>query len=128
MELISSHVCMTRDVGNHGNLFGGVMMSWLDSAAYIMAAKKSGNPFMVTKVVTEIDFKSPTKEKEIIEIYGEVSKVGKTSLTIDLIARRVELKTKKKTDKCSLSMVFVQVDSEGNKLPFNEEQLERINE
>ena len=38
MKLISSHVCMTKDVGFHGNLFGGLMLSWLDEAGATLAA------------------------------------------------------------------------------------------
>ena len=38
MELISTHVCKSSDVGFHGNLFGGVMLSWLDEAGAAFAA------------------------------------------------------------------------------------------
>lgn len=33
MELITTKICMTGDLGVSGNLFGGVMMSILDEAA-----------------------------------------------------------------------------------------------
>ena len=39
MELISTHFVKTQDVGYHGNLFGGVMLAWLDEAAAAYAAQ-----------------------------------------------------------------------------------------
>lgn len=122
MELISSHICMTKDLGNHGNLFGGTMMSWLDSAAYILAAKKAKSSLMVTKVVNTVDFKRATKETEIIEIYGEVSNVGNSSLTIELMAKKIDVASGERVDKCILSMVFVRINEHGNKNPFSEDE------
>jgi acyl-CoA thioesterase YciA len=29
MELISTHICMKKDIGVHDNLFGGVLLSWV---------------------------------------------------------------------------------------------------
>ena len=37
MQLITTHIAMTRDMGVHGNLFGGIMMAWIDEAASVMA-------------------------------------------------------------------------------------------
>ena len=56
MKLISSHVCMTKDVGFHGNLFGGLMLSWLDEAGATLAAEICESPRMVTKKITEVIF------------------------------------------------------------------------
>ncbi len=32
MELVSTHVAMTKDLGVHGNLFGGKLLAALDEA------------------------------------------------------------------------------------------------
>ena len=47
MELISTHFVKTQDVGYHGNLFGGVMLAWLDEAAAAFAAQAADTPRMV---------------------------------------------------------------------------------
>ena len=44
-QLISTHICKTKDVGNHGNLFGGVMLSWLDEAGAALAAQIADTGF-----------------------------------------------------------------------------------
>ncbi|MCD4724811.1 MAG: hypothetical protein K8R63_08205 [Bacteroidales bacterium] len=32
MELVSSQICKTGDIGIYNNLFGGKLLSWLDEA------------------------------------------------------------------------------------------------
>ena len=44
MELISTHFIKTQDIGYHGNLFGGVMLAWLDEAAAAFAAQVADTP------------------------------------------------------------------------------------
>ena len=47
MELISTHFVKTQDVGYHGNLFGGVMLAWLDEAAAAYAAQAAEDILIV---------------------------------------------------------------------------------
>ena len=39
MELIAQHICKGQNIGVHGNLFGGVMLGWLDEAGAAFAAQ-----------------------------------------------------------------------------------------
>ena len=87
MELISTHFVKKSDVGYHGNLFGGIMLAWLDEAAAAFAAQVADTPRMVTKHISGLTFQKPARPGQIIKIYGEVAKVGKTSLTLNIEAR-----------------------------------------
>ena len=87
MELISTHFVKKSDVGYHGNLFGGVMMAWLDEAAAAYAAQVADTPRMVTKHISSLTFEKPCRPGQIIKIYGEVEKVGNSSVTFKLDAR-----------------------------------------
>jgi acyl-CoA thioesterase YciA len=89
MEKISSYLCKTSDLGVHGNLFGGTMMSWLDESGAIMACQVCKTSKMVTILFEPINFKKPVKEKHQVRIYGEVTGIGETSIVITLEARRV---------------------------------------
>ena len=44
MELVTTKICMALDLGVHGNLFGGSMMSFLDEAAAAYACQISSIP------------------------------------------------------------------------------------
>ncbi|MEL4424066.1 hotdog domain-containing protein, partial [Shewanella algae] len=75
---------MAKDIGIHGNLFGGTLMAWIDEAAASFATEFCHTPNMVTVRVGELVFKKPLKSGHHIRIYGEVDKLGTTSLTLNV--------------------------------------------
>ncbi|MDP8205181.1 MAG: hotdog domain-containing protein [Candidatus Electryonea clarkiae] len=81
---VTSKMCMTRDVGTHGNLFGGNMLGWMDEAAAIYARKQTGANHVVTVKFTEVIFKYVVKVGEIVEFSVSNSRIGNTSITFDL--------------------------------------------
>jgi len=87
MELVTSKMCMEKDLGVNHNLFGGNMMAWLDEAAAIFAHEKTHESYMVTVKFDALIFKSPVKERDIVKIFCGNEKVGNTSLTFDVEAR-----------------------------------------
>ena len=118
MELISTHVCKTSDVGVHGNLFGGLMMAWLDEAGAVFAAQVCGTPRMVTKSVSRVIFEKPVRPGQIIKIYGDVVIIGNSSITIKLEARRHSVVNGSQKKVCCLEMVFVRIDGDGESVPI----------
>ena len=120
MQLISTHVCKTQNVGFHGNLFGGAMLSWLDEAGAAFAAEICGSPRMVTVKIAEVIFRKPVRPGQIIKIYGEVEKVGNTSITFNLEARRHSPYNGSQKVVCSTEMTFVRIDGDGEPVPIHE--------
>ena len=120
MELISTHVCKTQNVGFHGNLFGGVMLSWLDEAGAAFAAEMCGTPRMVTVKIAEVIFRKPVRPGQIIKIYGEVARFGNSSVTIKLEARRHSPYNASQKIVCTTDMTFVRIDGDGEPVPINE--------
>ena len=120
MELISTHFVKTQDVGYHGNLFGGVMLAWLDEAAAAFAAQVADSPRMVTKHIAGLTFEKPARPGQIIKIYGEVEKVGKTSLTLNMEARRHSVYNGTQRTIVSTKMTFVRIDGDGESIPISE--------
>jgi|TARA_R110001592_G_scaffold348456_1_gene642579 acyl-CoA thioesterase YciA len=131
MNLISTHVCKTQNVGFHGNLFGGVMLSWLDEAGAAFAAEVSGTPRVVTVKITEVIFRKPVRPGQIIKIYGRVVNFGNSSVTIKLEARRHSPYNGSQKIVCTTDMTFVRIDGDGEPVPINElvkKQFEENNE
>lgn len=111
---------MALDIGVHGNLFGGNMMSFLDEAAAAYACQICDTPRMVTKKIEEVVFENPVKVGNIIKIYGEVDKIGNTSIILKLEARKHNVYTGQQKLVCSTRMVFVRIDDEGTPVPISE--------
>ncbi|HAW21381.1 MAG TPA: acyl-CoA thioesterase [Flavobacteriales bacterium] len=121
MELISQRLCMEKDLGIHGNLFGGIMLSWLDEAAATMAYEVCHSPSMVTLKIEEVIFGKPVKIGFHLKIYGQVARIGKSSITLDIEARKHNVYSGEETVVCSTNFTFVKIDEQGGPIPIAEE-------
>ena len=113
MKLISTKICKTSDIGVNDNLFGGTILSWLDEAGGILASNVCCDNNVITLKMEEVLFKHPVKVKEQIRIYGKVDRVGRTSVSLYLEARRANLQQETEEVVCSTKMIFVRVDRQG---------------
>jgi acyl-CoA thioesterase YciA len=128
MELITTRVCMASQIGVHGNLFGGEMMSILDESAAVYCCQICDTPRMVTKKIEEVIFQRPVKTGNLIKIYGSVERIGTTSITINLEARKHNVYTGVQDLVCSTKMVFVRIDDEGAPVPISERVKKRYDD
>ena len=120
MELISTYYCKASQVGYHGNLFGGRMLAWLDEAGVSFACQACDTPRMVTKYISAVTFEKPVRPGQIIKIYGEVLKVGNSSITVRLEARRHSVYNGTQRTVCTIEMVFVRIDGDGEAIPLSD--------
>jgi len=120
MDLISTHPIKKSDLGFHANLFGGKLLAWLDAAGAAMAMEVCDTPRMVTVKIDECIFKRPAKEGQLIKIYGEVSDVGNTSLTLYLEARAHSVYSGQQSVILSTKIKFVRIDENNDPIPISE--------
>lgn len=128
MELITTRVCMASQIGVHGNLFGGEMLSVLDESGAVYTCQICDTPRMVTKKIEEVIFQRPVKTGNLIKVYGSVEKIGNTSITINLEARKHNVYTGVQDLVCSTKMVFVRIDDEGAPVPISERVKQRYDD
>ncbi len=120
MELINKKICMAKDIGIHGNLFGGTLMAWIDESAAAYATEYCSTPNMVTLRVGELLFKKPIKAGNHIRIYGSVANLGRTSISLDVEVRKYNLYSGEETVVCTTSITFVRIDDDGNPTAIGE--------
>lgn len=118
MRLITRELVLRKDLGVHGNLFGGTMMSFLDKAAAIEATRLCQSNKMVTAEIETVKFVRKVKENQQVWIYGEVESIGNTSIVLKMEARKYNVYTKEEKLVCQTKVVFVRIDDEGNKRPL----------
>jgi acyl-CoA thioesterase YciA len=119
---------MASQIGVHGNLFGGEMLSVLDESGAVYTCQICDTPRMVTKKIEEVIFQRPVKTGNLIKIYGSVEKIGNTSITINLEARKHNVYTGVQDLVCSTKMVFVRIDDEGAPVPISERVKKRYDD
>ena len=127
MELISSHPIKKSDLGFHGNLFGGLLLKWIDSAAAGYAMQLCDTPRMVTVSIDKCNFEKPAKENQLLKIYGFPSKIGNTSITIYMEARSHNVYTGKQELVLKTNITFVRIDDGGSPIPISERVKNKIN-
>ena len=119
MELITTKICMTKDIGVHGNLFGGKMLAWLDEAGAAFACQIADSTRMVTKRISEVNFEKPVKTGRIVKIYGSVIGIRNTSVSVALEARSHNPYSGNQKIVCQTQMIFVQIDDDGESLALS---------
>ncbi len=120
MHYVATKICRASEIGLNGNLFGGTMLSWLDEAGAAFAGYLCRAPNMVTLKMDEVLFRRPVKISHHVRIYARVVKIGTTSLTINVEARRFDFNKDLEELVCSTRMVYVKIDAEGNASPIDE--------
>tara|TARA_R100000234_G_scaffold92326_1_gene60535 strand:+ start:11922 stop:12353 length:432 start_codon:yes stop_codon:yes gene_type:complete len=126
MEHISTHICKGQNIGVHGNLFGGIMLSWLDEAGGAFAGQCCDTPRMVTLKLSETVFKKPVRPGHLIKIYGKVVKMGNTTVTIKLEARRHSVYNGTQKSVCETEITYVRVDGDGDAIPLSNKVKEKF--
>lgn len=118
--LVTTHMVKSGDVGYHGNLFGGTMLSWLDEAAGVLACQVADSSQMVTLKIEELLFLHPVRPGQIIKIYGSVDAIGKTSVRLNIEARSHRVQDGRQRTVVSTRMTFVNIDSSGDSMMIND--------
>jgi acyl-CoA thioesterase YciA len=125
MELLVTHPVKELDLGFHGNLFGGKLLSWVDAAVAAYAMEKCRTQNMITISIDECVFKKPAKKKQLVKIYAEMTKIGNTSATFKVEARAYNVFRGDEVMLLSTNMTFVRVDDEGVPISISE-QVKRL--
>lgn len=120
MNYVATKICLTSEIGNNGNLFGGAMLSWLDEAGAAFAGYLCRTPNMVTLKMSEVLFKRPVKIGHHVRLYAEVEQVGTSSIALMVEAKRFDFENDREETVCSTRIVYVKIDTQGNASPIDE--------
>src|ERR1700693_2410060 len=82
-EPVLRMVPMPADANQHGDIFGGWIMAQVDVAGGVLAARHARGR-VVTVAVNEFQFKQPVFIGDVLSFYGEIVRVGNTSITVNV--------------------------------------------
>ena len=106
-------VPMPADANQHGDIFGGWIMSQVDIAGGTLAARLARGR-VATVAVKEFVFKQPVQIGDVLSFYVEVERIGSTSITVTVevyAERRPSDPTTVKVTEATLT--YVAIDREG---------------
>jgi acyl-CoA thioesterase YciA len=78
-----------EDLNPNGSLFGGKLLAWIDEELALYSIIQLENSRIVTKHMSEINFRSSARQGDIIEIGIDVVKFGNSSLVLKCEARNM---------------------------------------
>ncbi len=102
---------MPADTNPYGDIFGGWIMSQMDMAAGLLAARRSHGR-AVTVAVEAIQFHAPVLVGDELSVYADLVKVGRTSMTIEVEAWRRDRFGEESSRVTQARFVFVAIDEE----------------
>ncbi len=123
-ELLLRTSPMPGDTNANGDIFGGWIMSQMDIAGGMLAIELTGGR-AVTIAVDAMKFIKPVKVGDVVCCYGQVTRIGNTSVTIRLEVwvkpSLREMKIEKENEffmVTEASFTYVAVDNDGRKRLF----------
>ncbi len=76
-------VPMPADANQHGDIFGGWIMSQVDIAGGVLAAARARGR-VATIAVNSFLFKQPVMIGDVLSFYAEITRIGTTSITVQV--------------------------------------------
>jgi len=112
-------VPMPADVNWHGDIFGGWIMSQVDLAGGVVAARRARGR-VATVAVNAFTFKQPVLVGDVVTFFAKIVRVGRTSITVDVevyAQRRPDRELTVKVTEATLTYVAVGADGRPRDVP-----------
>lgn len=110
-------VMQPKDTNHYGTIFGGVILSLIDQAAFVEAARH-GKHRWVTASVDRVDFKAPVMTGDIVNLFTFTVRTGTKSVTVGVEVEVQRHVTDALASVTSASLTMVSVDATGTPIPF----------
>lgn len=109
---------MPRDTNPSGDIWGGWLLAQMDLAGEV-AARQRARRRVVTVGIEAMEFHRPVKVGDVVSFYSEVVRVGRTSLTVQIIAVAMSEVTGMRTRVTQGRFSFVALDEDGQPTPID---------
>ena len=118
-ELVLKMIPMPRDCNANGDIFGGWVMAQVDMAGAVIPARYTRGR-QATVAVNQFVFKQPVRVGDILSFFSSVTRVGRTSVTVQVEVYAERFRTQGvfvKVTEASLTYVSVGDDGRPRVLP-----------
>jgi len=110
-------VMMPRDANPQGTIFGGVILSQIDQAAWIEALRTAPLRY-VTIAMDKVEFKRPVHVGDILSLWCTTVKIGRTSIRVHVDVRAFRPDTQEQIEVTAAEAVLVALNDAGKPTPI----------
>ena len=112
-ELVLKVIPMPADCNANGDIFGGWVMAQVDLAGSVVPARYVDGR-MATVAVNQFIFKQPVRVGDILSFFAEVTRIGNTSITVQVEVYAERFRSQKSYVKVTeASLTYVAIDDAG---------------
>ena len=116
-ELVLKVIPMPADCNANGDIFGGWVMAQVDLAGAVLPARHARGRF-ATIAVNEFIFKHPVKVGDILSFFATITRVGRTSVTVQVEVYAEGMRTQGRYLKVTeANLTYVAIDDHGRPRP-----------
>src|SRR5215218_3541726 len=117
-ELVLKVIPMPADTNGNGDIFGGWVMAQVDLAGSVLPARIIRGR-MATVAVKEFIFKQPVRVGDILSFYSSVTRIGNTSITVDVEVFAESFRSQGEYVKVTEALLtYVAIDDKGKPRPI----------
>jgi acyl-CoA thioesterase YciA len=115
-QLTLRTIAMPADTNANGDIFGGWVMARMDQAGGIAGVERTQGR-VVTVKVDSMTFIRPMKVGDVLCVYTEIGRVGRTSFNIHVEAWAQRFMTNRMELVTDADFTFVAIDDDGKPRP-----------
>ena len=115
-ELMVRTIAMPADTNANGDIFGGWVLSQMDVAGGIAGVERAQGR-VVTIALEAMTFIKPVKVGDVLCVYTEIEKVGRTSMRVHVEAWARRFRTNDRVKVTDATFTFVAIDDAGKPRP-----------
>ncbi len=124
-ELVLKVIPMPADCNANGDIFGGWVMAQVDLAGSVIPARYAEGR-MATVAVNEFIFKQPVRVGDILSFFSELTRVGRTSMTVKVEVYAERFRSQGRYIKVTeANLTYVAIDDNGQPRPVPHSSLPR---
>ena len=109
---------LPRDTNPEGSIFGGVILSYIDQAAFVEAVRQANHKY-VTIAMDAIEFHQPVYVGDIVSFWAETLRIGRSSLRTRVDVRACRRDTGATVQVTTAEVTMVAVDGDGRPRPVH---------
>ena len=122
-QLAIRTLAMPADANPSGDIFGGWVLAQMDIAGGITAGQRAAGR-VATVAVTAMTFHLPVYVGDVLCVYAEIERVGRSSISVQLEAWALRGRHGERLRVTEGQFVYVAIDGEGRPRPVPQEEIE----
>lgn len=120
-DLCTRTLAMPADTNPSGDIFGGWLMSQMDIAGGVLASQIASGR-VATIAVDGMTFHRPVYVGDVVCVYGDIERIGRTSMVLHLEAWVLRRNQSPRIKVTEATFTFVAIDAEGRPRPVRADE------